>query len=306
MSASLPTVVRADTGACRSTASWLSEVAKSADDASRMADRARQDMESAWTGLAANTCQDELAERSQAADHVSQSARLVMSALDRFADAIDGVRAAMAPARREAVQAGLVITADAILVPATSTATTSAISAPSVATVSRMVADARATERQAHDDLEGSLERLTSFLDYFGQSMRLRLVSIAKSAFVLAPLDGKVPYDKLAASVKGAQQVLSANVKVANRVPLPYSSVALAGVGIGMSIADGESPKKAIVSGGATLAASTLASYGADAALTVAIGAGPPGWVAVGVGLAVSAGVGYLINHHWNTINHLL
>lgn len=121
---------------------------------------------------------------------------------------------------------------------------------------------------------------------------------------------GRVPGVLTDTAAANANSLLTARpFHHTNKVPdaflksFHYSGGVLAGAGIATSIATGTPADRAVGVGVSSWAGGALASGGVAAGLTaLGVGAGPVGWVALGVGIAASAGVGYVVDHQWDDI----
>ncbi|SEB45704.1 hypothetical protein SAMN04489727_1904 [Amycolatopsis tolypomycina] len=267
-----------------------------------------------WVCAAADRSANTLTANGGLADQVADDASTLVTALMVFADAIDAVRARMADIRRDARAAGLPVVADVVQV------TRPELSGQ----FSSRIAAARSAERTAHQDLIQALLHFQSFIAYAAAAPWTRTAGYVRAAG--AKLSGDVRQvadllknDRLRTAVtgKGTEALTAAQAfardseisKVASQandvlgrgfgagaLKVSYIGAALTGIGVVSSIHDGKPADKAIASGGASLVAGALA--------TAAVASGPPGWVAIGVGAAVSMGVGYLVDHHWDNWKH--
>lgn len=267
-----------------------------------------------WVCSAADRSASTLTANGNVADQVADDASTLATALLVFADAIDGVRAQMADIKRDARADGLPVIAEVVQ-----------CTRPELSDrYSRRVSGARSTERSAHQALTQALMHFQSFLTYATKTSSLRTVGYARSAGAKISSDVLQATDVLknerlrtALTSKGDEALTAVQGfardseinKVASQVngflgkgvaagalKVSYIGAALTGIGIAQSIHDGKPADKAIASGGASLVAGALA--------TAAVASGPPGWVAIGVGAAVSMGVGYIVDHNWDNWKH--
>ena len=109
---------------------------------------------------------------------------------------------------------------------------------------------------------------------------------------------------------QGAKEVFGANVgsnlknfRYLNRLApalekVPYVGLGFTGLGVVFAGAEGKSMTQAAVSGGASFAAGTLATEGALAGLEmISVAGGPATILAVGAGIAVAYGVGWVVDN---------
>lgn len=83
----------------------------------------------------------------------------------------------------------------------------------------------------------------------------------------------------------------------------PYSNIALTAFGTGTAVAGGTSWDKAVASNWGGMAASTGAYVGAEAGLVaLGVAGGPATLVGIGAGIAVSAGVSWFVDNHWDDV----
>jgi hypothetical protein len=274
-------------------------------------------------------------------DHKSEHLRRLGTGLTAFADEIDEVLKTINLARANAKAAGLVLTAAAIHLPYCAVEELAGDVHPAFAAAAEKVKAARERERRAHEDLWTMLVELSTLKDFFEAGDATRKASIARTlyndlasatkighsaavnksfsdaAFAVAR-DGSLPWamranalhagtdqaglflSKVAAgkAIMGTKRMLQAAPpgisKVNGVAPVTVSGGLIAGVGVGVAIMNGAPADRAIVTGAAGFAGAALT--------TVALGVGPPGWVVLAVGTAVSTGVGYFVDQNWDSI----
>lgn len=116
---------------------------------------------------------------------------------------------------------------------------------------------------------------------------------------------GKPVFDLLAGTpgdaIKTETGPLAKIKPLASKVP--YVGVLTTGAQVYDAAQQDKPVDKAAASGVASFAVGTITSSATTAGLVAAgMAAGPAGWIAVGAGLAVSVGVGYVVEHHWDDI----
>jgi uncharacterized protein YukE len=309
---SLSVIVDGDTSQLYAAAAWFSRLAHAeATLAEDLTASARQS-ESGWRGAAGDVFRDKLARQRDDADQFNHVATDYSTAVHAFADEITAVKNAMADAKDLARSTGARVTATAIQFPMP--LANPALSGPS-GEVTALVSAARLREQAAHTALAAALKVHQTFLDALFS--KTRPFSAGKSIFTLST-DTETYLDE----VKGRTQSVRASMYIATRAargPLTYglgtyvepatpglnslvgsvsvSNGALAAVGVGLDVASGTPPVKAVVKGGATFTASSLAVAGLVA---LGVGTGPVGIaVLVVAGSVAGAGTGYAIDQVW-------
>ena len=107
---------------------------------------------------------------------------------------------------------------------------------------------------------------------------------------------GQLAENESSALLRGAGKVAKS---------FPVSNVALTAFGMGMSVSDGTPWDKAAASNVGGMAASTGASVAAEAGLVaLGVAGGPATLVGLGVGVAVSTGVSWFVDNHWDDVKH--
>jgi hypothetical protein len=338
VSESIPTSVHTNTGQCRDAGAALTAIAGSVDDAVSTAYAVRGESETTWQGTSGQSFRSRLATAGQQGDDVTADATRLSKALIVFADEVDAVRSAISHARTDAKASGLLLTADAIQLPYCLTTDAPISRNPAFEKASSAVRSAREREHRAHETLGTVLAELTSVIDYvLGSTLtkgttiaRYALVTfaggrrigrsaavskrLADAALTLAQDSSLSPILRMDALQLAQKQTTlfqakvgtgqatkrilqSAPISKINKVyPFTYSGAAISAVGVGLSIKNGTPADRAIASG--------AASFVAGAAVTVALGSGPPGWIVLGASMAISTGVGYLVDQHWDGIKH--
>lgn len=110
----------------------------------------------------------------------------------------------------------------------------------------------------------------------------------------------KAPGEEMA---KNSNSLLRGAGKVAKA--FPYSNIALTAFGVGNSIREGTPWDKAAASNVGGMLASTGASVGAEAGLAaLGVAAGPATLAGLGIGIAVSTGVSWFVDNHWDDVKH--
>jgi len=308
------TRVDADPSASRRAADTLNAVQRQSTTSAAEIFTQRNRLTPDWVCTAADRSAKTMTANGNLADQIADDASTLATALMVFADAIDGVRARMADIRHDARAAGLPVIADVVQ------CTRPELSAQ----FSSRVTAARSSERAAHQALTQALLHFQSFIAYTTtatwtktagylrsaaakisgdvrdvadviKNERLRTALTAKGTEALTGVQGFVRASDISKTVGQANDALGKGI-TAGALKVSYIGAALTGLGVAQSIHDGKPADKAIVSGGASLVAGALA--------TAAVASGPPGWVAIGVGAAVSMGVGYVVDHHWDDWKH--
>lgn len=334
---SVTTAIDGDIGGLRATAHWLLSVAEAAEPAERVLQASGS--ESDWRGSAADGARATvLGLRDRTADVAAVTNELGRAVAD-FADGLTTATAAMAKARTTARAAGFPTTGSAIQFPLPLGGP--CVVEPCHAVVMALVDKARLVEAQAHEALNRVLTQHVSFADYLRPGMPVRTASTAASTFTRI-VEKTENYTRPAAArtrLAGAAAALAehpaagpavraaAMSELTRRLPgviadaqaqrtakaLSFaplgakgfpSAFSLSGgvfsaAGAGMAIMHGTPPEKAIATSAASYAAGS-ATMGIAAALGVV--SGPPGWIALGVSVVVSAGVGYAVDHYWEDI----
>jgi hypothetical protein len=334
---SVTTTIDGDVGALRTTAHWLLSVAEAAAPAQRLLGATGS--ESHWRGAAADSARTTLLGlRDRTEEVVSVVAELGRAVAD-FADGLITAIAAMAKARATARAAGLPTTGSGIQFPAPLGGP--CVIEPRHATVMALVDKARLVEAQSHEALNRVLARHVSFADYLRPGMPVRAASTGASAFtrLVKKTDRYTRSAAARARLAGAAAALAehpsagpavraaAMSELTRRLPgviadtqarraataLSFAPLGAKGfpsffslsggvfsaAGAGLAIARGTPPEKATATSAASYAAGS-ATMGVAAALGVV--SGPPGWIALGVSVVVSAGVGYAVDHYWEDI----
>ncbi|ACU34546.1 hypothetical protein Amir_0580 [Actinosynnema mirum DSM 43827] len=153
-------------------------------------------------------------------------------------------------------------------------------------------------------ELTARLNTAVAFADNTTGGLRHTALS---QAFDLAP---RIPAAELNAPLTlGPARLVGNDMPYAKAVlkPLHVPGGVLGLAGTGLSIMHGTPPTTAAAAGAGGWAAGAAASGLTEVLLTAAtaarfgaLAAGPIGWAAFVVGTAVSAGVGYAIEHHWS------
>jgi hypothetical protein len=338
---SVTTAIDGDIAGLRATADWLLSVAEAAEPAERVLGESGPD--GGWRGQAADSARATLSGlRDRTADVAAVTNELGRAVAD-FADGLANATTAMATARATARAAGFPTTGSAIQFP--SSLGGPCVIEPRHAAVMALVDKARLVEAQAHETLNRVLTRHVSFADYLRPGMPTRTASTAASAFSRI-IRRTSRYTESAAArtrLAGAAAALAehpaagpavrgaAMSELARRLPgvvadaqaqraakaLAFSPLGTKGfpstfslsggifsaAGAGLSIMHGTPPEKAIATSAASYAAGS-ATMGIAA--TLGIVSGPPGWIALGVSVVVSAGVGYAVDHYWEDIVDLI
>ena len=334
---SVSTVIEGDIGGLRATARWLTSVAEAAERV-----LTASGVESDWHGAAAAGARTTvLGLRDRTADVAAVTGELGRAVAD-FADGLAAAAAAMARARTTARAAGFPTTGSAIQFPLPLGGP--CVVEPRHAAVMALVDEARLVEARAHEALNRVLTRYVSFVDYLWPGMPVRTASTAASAFTRIVEKTRKYTNSAAARTRlaGAAAALAehpaagpavraaAMSELTRRLPgviadaqaqrtakaLSFSPLGTKGfrstfslsggvfsvAGAGLAIANGVPAEKAIATSAASYVAGS-ATMGIAAAIGVA--SGPPGWIALGVSVVVSAGVGYAVDHYWEDIADL-
>ncbi|ONI86604.1 hypothetical protein ALI22I_23445 [Saccharothrix sp. ALI-22-I] len=336
MRQTIPTVLSGRATACRDAAKALHGLREAADFTADVTSGARTESATGWSGDSGDHYRSALGGGRTRAEDLGDRAGRIALALEVFADEHDAVRAEITDARAVARSGGLTLTATAINSPSPVGGPVVPMDAL-FDTVAAKVSAARKREQAAREALDQALSDASTFADFLKATETTRTASIVKGLFGL--VDGGAALGRSAAAnkrladaalviagdtslspglrhlglagaihnstlfhgkvgagqmFKTTQRALSKAPEVKALKPFGYAGGGIAAVGVGLSIAGGAPVDKAVAGGAASFAAAALT--------TAALGAGPPGWLALGASLAVSAGVGYLVDQNWDSI----
>lgn len=111
----------------------------------------------------------------------------------------------------------------------------------------------------------------------------------------------KAPGENIAKN--GSNALIRGAGKVAKAFPV--SNILLAGAGTALSMSEGTPWDKSVASNVGGTVASTGAYVGAEAGLVaLGVAGGPATLVGIGAGIAVSAGVSWFVDNHWDDVKH--
>ncbi|UVS78407.1 hypothetical protein [Actinokineospora sp. UTMC 2448] len=339
---SLGTVVSGQVEGMHSRADWLIRLAECADRVGDTMHAQRAKTETVWPGDAGDGYREKLRGHGDQAEHLYTAASTIGAALRVLAREIAAVRATIDQARQDARAAGYVTTSNTIefpmplVNPAASGPSAGIVTAVTTARQRERHAHAEFA-RVAHPHLtfldfffKTMPNRIVGLLrgtfttatrEHAANATKLRN-TVASAAAMVTSADGVAQQALTDTIRKGLPGVVIDHYIQQLRRPLAYdlsdalklgtttakgrfatgfsaSGGALSIAGTTIAIAQGAEPDRAIATGTASWAAGAITHGAIVAALGVS---GPPGWIALGAGLVVSAGVGWIVDHHWDSI----
>jgi hypothetical protein len=282
----IDTHIPGDPASIRAVATWLrSSLSAGVSDATTRLYRARSTAASGWVGTAGSAFGSRMTSAGSAGDMIAADAEWLSTSFNTYADALHTAHAGMRRARKLARDAGLTVTNNFIQAP-------DRLSDPLSHTAWKFVTEeasrargiVSAAEELARDtwrDLKRKKYLLATDVvsDAAEQILDARAKSLQNAATRLA-----------AAGEDAAKAAAAADKARGLARKLPYVGYGITALDIGLSIADGTPPAKAIAQGVAGATASTVVAT----AVTGALSPIATPWVGVPAGLIAGVGAGYI------------
>lgn len=376
-----------DPAGLRQTGMWLAGLSTSLGSVGDAVSAARGTSEHAWTGPAGDAFRGHLSRMLPNIDDLEKATTGLAWTFTQLASQIEAVQASMANATAIALRGGLVVTGGFIAEPIDPAGATGipivdlgtgastidpaaaaafAAAAAAFAQVKTIVADARAVEVGAHQDLNARIQNWMTVMDQatsgagwltgwelaggvatylntaahgyssWAEVAEMRAAQLARFTSIAgeagAPVSATAFVETLGKSTRSAFSAAEQNSRLLSgaaalpangavvkivagsvndalaRVKLPTASVAgkvpIVGVAVtgaqsAYEIVNGADPTRTVIVNGGSLAAGTAGGAAASAALAaVGVAGGPATIIVIGVGFAVSWGVGRYLDSH--------